>query len=97
MKAPSTPRDISPEESLIEYPCDFTIKVMGIDSPEFRKKIFEIASSHDEQFNGRKVSEKHSKNKKYLSLSLKVYAQNREQLDALYSDLTASELTLWVL
>ncbi len=97
MKAPNIPQDIPAEESLIEYPCDFTIKVMGVDSSEFRKNVFEIASSHDEQFNGSKVSEKHSKNKKYLSLSLKVYAQNREQLDALYSDLTASELTLWVL
>jgi putative lipoic acid-binding regulatory protein len=97
MKAPSTPRDISPEESLIEYPCDFTVKVMGAASPEFRNKILAITSKHDDQFNDSKVSEKHSKNNKYLSLSLKISAQNREQLDALYTDLTACELTLWVL
>ena len=97
MKAPSTPRDISPEESLIEYPCDFTVKVMGAASSEFKSKIIEITRSHDSEFNDTKVSEKHSKNNKYLSLSLKISAQNREQLDALYTDLTACELTLWVL
>ena len=91
------PDDIPPEESLIEYPCDFTIKVMGAAIPEFRDKIIEIASKHDPLFNETKVREKFSKNNKYLSLSLKIVAKNREQLDALYTDLTACELTSWVL
>lgn len=92
-----TPRDIPPEESLIEYPCDFSIKVMGSAIPEFRSKIHEIAARHDPHFNDSKVSERYSKNNKYLSLTLQIFAQNREQLDALYEDLTACELSLWVL
>ncbi len=90
-------KDISPEESLIEYPCDFSIKVMGAATPEFRAKVIAIATAHDKQFNKNKVSERHSKNNKYLSLTIKISAQNRAQLDAIYTDLTASELTLWVL
>ncbi len=89
--------DIPPEESLIEYPCDFSIKVMGAAIPEFRSKVLEIASAHDKQFDETKVTERYSKNDKYVSLTIKIFAQNREQLDALYTDLTASELTLWVL
>ncbi len=89
--------DIPPEESLIEYPCDFSIKVMGAAIPEFRAKVLKIASAHDGQFNETKVTERYSKNNKYLSLTIKIFAQNRKQLDALYTDLTASELTLWVL
>ncbi len=92
-----TPREIPAEESLIEYPCDFTIKVMGAAIPEFRQKIMAIASQHDTEFNEQKVTEKFSKNNKYLSLSLTIAAQNRQQLDALYTDLTACELTQWVL
>lgn len=92
-----TPKNIPPEESLIEYPCDFTIKVMGAALPEFRQKVMDIASQHDPHFNDTKVSERYSKNNKYLSLSLTIAARDRQQLDALYSDLTACELTQWVL
>ncbi len=89
--------DIPKEESLIEYPCDFTIKAMGMATPEFRVAALDIAKKHDNQFDESKVAEKYSKNRKYLSLSLNIYAVSREQLDALYTDLTAHELTKWVL
>lgn len=92
-----TSKDIAPEESLIEYPCDFSIKVMGAAIPEFRTKVLEIASKHDPQFNETKTTERHSKNNKYLSITLNIVAQSREQLDALYEELTACELSLWVL
>lgn len=90
-------QDIPLEESLIEYPCDFTIKVMGAAIPEFRSQIITIASKHDPHFNETKVTERYSKNNKYLSLSIKIVAQNRGQLDALYRDFTACELSQWVL
>ena len=92
-----TSKDSPTEESLIEYPCDFSIKVMGSAIPEFHTKVLEIASKHDPQFNETKATERHSKNNKYLSITLNIAAQNREQLDALYEDLTACELSLWVL
>ncbi len=92
-----TPPDIPPEESLIEYPCNFVIKVMGAAIPEFREKVFNIAGRHDPRFNESRVTERYSKTQKYLSLSLTIYAQNREQLDAIYTELTACELTQWVL
>jgi len=88
---------IPTEESLIEYPCDFTVKAMGIAIPEYKDTILEIAKTHDPSFDESNVTEKYSKNKKYLSLSMMIHAVSREQLDALYTDLTASELTQWVL
>ncbi len=92
-----TSKNSPSEESLIEYPCAFSIKVMGVAIPEFRTKVIEIATKHDSQFNETKVKERHSKNNKYLSMTLTIAAQNREQLDALYEELTACELSLWVL
>jgi len=92
-----TSKDIPPEESLIEYPCDFSVKVMGAAIPEFRSKVLEIAAKHDPQFNETKTTERLSKNNKYLSITLKIAAQDRPQLDALYQELTACELSLWVL
>jgi len=88
---------ISEEDSLIEYPCVFTVKVMGAALPEFRTKIMQITQKHDPQFNETKVKEKFSKGNKYLSLSLTIWAEDRAQLDALYEELTSCELSLWVI
>ncbi|HIQ07197.1 MAG TPA: DUF493 domain-containing protein [Thiotrichaceae bacterium] len=88
---------ISEEDSLIEYPCAFTVKVMGAALPEFRTKIMQITQKHDPQFNETKVKEKFSKGNKYLSLSLTIWAEDRAQLDALYEELTSCELSLWVI
>lgn len=89
--------EISKEESLIQYPCQFTIKVMGAAIPEFRDAVNAIASNHDPHYNSTSTKEKLSKNGKYLSMSVSIYAINREQLDAIYSDLTSHELVSWVL
>lgn len=88
---------ISEEDSLIEYPCDFTVKVMGLATSSFRHTIMEIAQKHDPQLDETRVKEKFSKGNKYLSLSLTINAQDRQQLDALYKELTACELSLWVI
>ncbi|MCK5726837.1 MAG: DUF493 domain-containing protein [Thiotrichaceae bacterium] len=88
---------LSKEDSLIVYPCDFTVKVMGSSTPAFRRKIIQIAQQHDPAFNETKVKERHSKGNKYLSLSLTIAAKNRAQLDGLYLSLTDCELSLWVI
>lgn len=90
-------QEIPKEESLIEYPCQFTIKVMGAAIPEFRATVNEIAKRHDPQFNESYTKERYSKGNKYLSMSLSIYAISRDQLDAIYQDLTSSELVSWVL
>ena len=88
---------ISEEESLIEFPCDFPLKVMGAAIPEFHQRMVEIASKHDPRFDVEKIKIRHSKTGKYTSLTLIVYAQNRPQLDAIYQELTDCELVLWAL
>ncbi|MCK5812704.1 MAG: DUF493 domain-containing protein [Cocleimonas sp.] len=88
---------ISEEESLIEFPCDFPVKVMGAAIPEFHQCILEIANKHDPHFNPDKTKQRDSKTGKYTSLTLIIHAENKPQLDALYQDLTDCELVLWAL
>jgi len=88
---------IKPEDSLIEYPCHFPIKVMGKSTPEFKPKVLEIGLKHDSSLNAEQISERASKNNKYISLTLNVWAVDRKQLDALYEELTSCEMILWVL
>ena len=90
-----TPPDI--EESLIDFPCDFPVKVMGAANPEFHSAIAKIASKHDSEFNNDETTSNVSKTGKYVSLTLNIHAKDKPQLDALYLELTSNELVLWAL
>ena len=92
-----TKPDCPVEESLIDFPCDFAIKVMGAALPEFHTCIEEIAKKHDPEFIPEETKQKNSKTGKYISLTLNIHAKNKPQLDALYQELTDNELVLWAL
>jgi len=85
------------EESLIEFPCDFPVKVMGVAVPEFHSCIEVIAKKHDSEFSSEDTKQKNSKTGKYVSLTLNIHAKNKKQLDGLYQELTDSELVVWAL
>jgi len=80
-------KDIPPEESLIEYPSDFPIKVMGKAHPEFAQILAEVVLRHDPEFDPATVEMRASKEGNYLSVTFTVRATSREQLDALYRSL----------
>jgi putative lipoic acid-binding regulatory protein len=92
-----TDSSISEEDSFIEFPCDFPLKVMGSATPEFHQRMIEIASLHDPRFNKNDIKTKQSKTGKYTSLTLSIHAESKGQLDALYQELTDCELVLWAL
>jgi uncharacterized protein len=84
-----------PGESLLTFPCDLPIKVFGRNEQGFRDAALTIARAH---FGAEhRVAEQLSKQGSYLSLTITVRATNREQLDAVYQDLVASEQILMVL
>lgn len=86
-----------PTESLITYPCDFPIKVMGPMQDDFAAIIIELTLQHDPDFHAGKVDMRPSSKGNYLSLTLTVTATSREQLDNLYRDLTGHPLVKYVL
>jgi uncharacterized protein len=89
---------IPPEQSLIEYPSAFPIKVMGVHDEVFVPSIVEIAQAHDPAFDPQMHLEKRpSSGGKYLGLTVTVTATSREQLDALYRALTSHPLVKYVL
>ncbi len=85
------------EESLIEFPCEFPVKVMGPALPEFHSAINKIATTHDSKFDENQTTQNVSKTGKYVSLTLNIHANDKSQLDALYKDFTDHELVLWAL
>jgi putative lipoic acid-binding regulatory protein len=75
---------IPPEESLIKYPTDFPIKVMGKHHPELAQTLTEVVLQFDPKFDPATVEMRPSKGGNYLGLTFTIYATSREQLDALY-------------
>lgn len=85
------------QESLIEFPSLFPIKVMGPKVEGFVETMTAIATEHDPGFEATRVQLRDSKGGKYLSVTLTVTATSREQLDNLYRALTSHPLAKYVL
>ncbi len=79
---------IPPSESLIEYPSDFPIKVMGPTHEAFAGAIVEVVVKHDPTFHEGKMEARPSAKGNYTGLTVIVRAISREQLDALYTELS---------
>ncbi len=76
------------EESIMEFPCEFPIKIMGEDNPEFRQTVRELVEKHTGPLPDSAIQTALSRNERFVSLTITVNAQSREQLDSIYQDLT---------
>jgi putative lipoic acid-binding regulatory protein len=83
--------------SLIEYPCDFPIKVLGRTQDGFAQAVLGIVREHAPEFDGATMEMKTSKQGKYLSVTCVVRATSREQLDGLYRALCDHPMVVMVL
>ncbi len=86
-----------PTESLIEYPCDFPIKVFGTAQQGFAQAVAAVVVVHAPDFDAATIAMRSSSNAKYLSLTCTIRATSREQLDNLYRDLTSHPMVKMVL
>ena len=82
---------------LIEFPCDFPIKVMGLKSDELLSIVSALVREHDPGFDHLTIVTRESSAGKYLGLTLTVNATSQEQLDNIYRALTAHPVTKYVL
>ena len=93
MSATPTPR----EPSLLQFPCEFPIKVMGRREDGFAQAVSEIVARHVEDFQPSTLEMRASRNARFLSLTVTFTARSREQLDALYSELSKHPMVIMVL
>lgn len=84
-------------DSLIEYPSDFPIKVMGVRHETFTQTIVDLVMEHDPSFHAGKVEMRASSKGTYLGITVTVRATSREQLDNLYRALTGHPMVKVVL
>ena len=86
---------MSRDASLLVFPCDLPIKVLGRNEAAFRDAAIAVVRAHygDEH----RVAEQLSREGAYLSLTITVRAASREQIDAVYKDLVAAPQIILVL
>jgi putative lipoic acid-binding regulatory protein len=81
----------STQESYLEFPCQFPIKAMGLATEGLHLHVLEIVRRHAPDTGHDAMKHRASKNGKYISVTVTIQATSRQQLDAIYLDLTASE------
>jgi hypothetical protein len=87
----------TPQETLIEFPCNFPIKVMGETHDDFTASITQTIKQHMPAFDTHLIEMRGSAGGKYISLTCMVYVTSKPQLDAIYIALTSHPMVKVVL
>ncbi len=73
---------------MIEYPCQFPIKIIFKNQPNTVDELLAIVRQHHPELQNTSVQQQTSKNSSYASITVTIEAKNQEALDALYLELT---------
>jgi len=79
-------------DSLLEFPCTFPVKIMGQMQDDFAQTMLDIVLRHAPDFDAATVEMRASSGGKYLSLTCTIHATSKAQLDALYRELSGHPL-----
>lgn len=93
---PASPTDPR-KDSLIEYPSQFPIKVMGANVDGFVTAVTHVARQFDPNFDASTVQLRDSSSGNYLGVTITINATSREQLDELYRTLSTHPMVKVVL
>lgn len=85
------------EDSPLQFPCEYPLKVMGANDPSFRERMRAVIAGELGTGQPSHVAERLSANAKFVSLTCTVTVQTRDQLDGLYRALHATGLVLMAL
>jgi hypothetical protein len=88
---------MSDQETLLEFPCAFPIKIMGRTEDGFANAMLEVVLRHAPDFDSATLTMKASSSNKYLSLTCTINATSKQQLDDLYREITAHPMVVMAL
>ena len=79
------------DESVMTFPCSFPIKLMGRESGLFRQTVRELVENHTGPLDDSSIEASLSRNGRFVSVTITIIAESREQLDDIYRDATAHD------
>ena len=85
------------EQEILEFPCEFPLKIMGRDETAFREAAVTIVEAHAGPVAEDAVRSRSSRDGNFIALTVTIVATSRAQLDAIYADLSAHDDILMVL
>jgi putative lipoic acid-binding regulatory protein len=85
------------EETVIEFPCEFPIKMMGRDTAEFRETMRAIVEKHAGELDDSRVQAAVSRNGSFVSVTITITATSQQQLDEIYREVSARDDVLMAL
>lgn len=89
--------DFIKRESLLTFPTEFPIKIMGRREEDFAQRVMEIVLKHSPDFDAKTMEMRPSRKGKYLGITVTIQAESRDQLDALYRELCDQPAVVMVL
>jgi len=85
------------EESVIEFPCEFPIKMMGRDTPEFRATARLLIENHVGPLADEALQANLSGKGNFVSVTVTITATSQQQLDDIYRDVSGHDDVLMAL
>ena len=85
------------DDSLLKFPCEFPIKMMGRDTPEFRETARSLVEKHTGPIDDAAINDALSRNGNFVSITITVNATSQEQLDDIYRDVSSHDAILMAL
>jgi len=85
------------KEDIFNFPCDYPIKIFGLNQPDFEKKVCNIVEAHTGKLHANQTTTKNSSKGKYISITVRIIATSRQQLDAINKDLQSCPLVSYLL
>ena len=82
---------------LLDFPAQFPIKVMGRQHKDFIHVIGDVVRKHIDQFSNDDLKVSKSRNGNFISLTVTVTVESRDQLEKLYMALADHEMVKIVL
>ncbi|WP_028862466.1 DUF493 family protein YbeD [Psychromonas aquimarina] len=82
-------------DELLEFPCTFAFKVMGVADPKMMLDVIAVIQKHAPGDYSPKV--KPSSKGTYHSLTIPVSVTSKEHIEAIYTDLNNLELVRYIL
>ncbi|MCC6201729.1 MAG: DUF493 domain-containing protein [Gammaproteobacteria bacterium] len=88
---------MSTDAPLIEFPCDFPIKVFGLPDDDFVAMVVDLVTQHTGPVAAEAIATRSSRGGKYVAVTITVRASSREQMDRVYQALCAERRILMAL
>jgi uncharacterized protein len=85
------------EDSILQFPCAFPIKALGLAAADFDALVVQIVARHAHDLGEGAVTTRSSRGGKYLAVTVTITARSQAQLDAIYSELSAHERVVMAL